>query len=62
MYDEIDFAEFRKRFKLVCLKCGSEDCHITGDSGWGGTDVTAGDSATIAVGCNACKQNDMTLL
>jgi hypothetical protein len=62
MYESIDTDEFYKRFKIICLKCGSDDVVLSGDHGWGGTDVTVGDPASLAVGCNACKQNDMQLL
>ena len=58
MYENWNTEEFFSRFKIVCLKCGSDDVKISGDQGWGGTDVTGGDPATLAIGCNACKQND----
>ena len=62
MYEPIKTDEFYKRFKIVCLKCGSDDVKLTGDHGWGGTDVTGGDPASVYVGCNACKKNDMQLI
>jgi hypothetical protein len=58
MYENWNTEEFFKRFKITCLKCGSENVKISGDQGWAGTDVTAGDPATLAIGCNDCKQND----
>lgn len=58
MYENWNTEEFFKRFKIICLKCGSDDVKISGNQGWDGTDVTAGDPATLAIGCNACKQND----
>lgn len=58
MYREVDNEEFAKRFRLICRNCGSENCVISGDSGWTGSGTTAGDSATLVIGCNDCKKND----
>lgn len=58
MCQDYDTQEFQRRFKITCLKCGSDDVAVTYDRGWAGTDVTAGDPVKLVIGCNTCKQND----
>jgi hypothetical protein len=62
MYEDWNTEEFFKRFKIICLKCGSDNVVLSGDRGWEGTDVTVGEPASLAVGCNARKQNDFLLM
>ena len=44
------YGDLFERFKIVCLKCGGDDVKITC--------ATVGDPTTLAIGCNACGQND----
>jgi len=51
--------EIRRRFKLVCRRCGSEDITIDVERGYGGSEYTGADPNTFSMGCNTCKQNDL---
>lgn len=61
MNDESNWQEIRQAYKLVCLKCGSEDVvvDVTESGDWGGE--TGYSLGSLSIGCNACKQNDLYL-
>lgn len=51
--------EIRRRFKLVCRRCGGEDVSvdITEGTDYGGE--TGWSPGTFSMGCNTCGQNDL---
>lgn len=53
--------EIKRRFKIVCRVCGSENVVVDVREGWAGTDVTGGDPGEINIGCNDCEKNDYHL-
>jgi ribosomal protein L33 len=52
--------DFYKAFKLVCRKCGSENCVIDFDPGRVYSECTE-DPAVVTLGCNDCKVNDLAI-
>ena len=56
MEDELN--ELKQKFKLVCLKCGSDDVAISVEEGINYGGQTAYQPGTVSIGCNACKEND----
>lgn len=59
-HDDLD-GDFKKQFKLVCLKCNSENVVIHFSPGYEYSEMTwSADS--LSVGCNDCKQNDLQVL
>lgn len=49
--------QFRLKFRLVCLTCGSENVAVDFDPGREYSELTQ-DPASFSVGCNACGEND----
>jgi hypothetical protein len=56
MEDELN--ELKQKFKLVCLKCGSDDVAISVEEGINYGGQTGYQPGTVSIGCNACKEND----
>jgi hypothetical protein len=56
MGDELN--ELKQKFKLVCLKCGSDDVAISVEEGINYGGQTGYQPGTVSIGCNACKEND----
>lgn len=56
MDDEV--RQFLTQFKLVCKKCGSENCVIDFTLAKYYSEETGWDPATLSAGCNSCEQND----
>lgn len=58
--DEYDRKQFDERFKLVCKKCGNENCIVNFDAGHVYSELSD-DPPRLYFGCNQCGQNDLTL-
>ena len=54
-----DAQDILLSFKLVCRKCQSEDVGLSRVEGTDYGGDTGYEAGTLAVGCNACKQNDL---
>lgn len=48
----------RKQFLITCLKCGSHNTVIDFEPAHNYSELTS-DPATLSIGCNACKANDL---
>lgn len=56
--DDHDQARIRSAFKIICNRCGSDDCVINLDPGTTYGEYSS-DPASATLGCNACKENDL---
>jgi hypothetical protein len=56
--EDYEITELRQRFKLICLKCGSDNIALDLDKGIDYGGATGYSPGTLSFGCNACKEND----
>jgi hypothetical protein len=58
---DYDAEKLKGAFKLICLKCGSEDVVIDIEDGIDYGGETGWSPGCISIGCNACEQNDIQI-
>jgi len=57
--DQESIDEIRVRFKIICRNCESDQVAMSGTAGVDYGGQTGFAPGHVAIGCNACKQNDL---